>query len=1151
MNIAGNTVILNGKSNYQRWAWSVEGTARLGLFWLAYEGKNEPLDTSATQKESCIQREMKALGLLMKSVDPVIALEIQSMPDITETTSTRRPMAKEIWDHLKTHYQKSDAVSSLYDYRQLHQTALIDDGTLEAQINKLIQLRSRCALNGFKLDNFQFAATLLIALPESYSHIADSLLTNGKIEDLTVEGVRAKILETKVRRKNDANPAANTIHKATQSSSSKKKPQKGSCFKCGKKGHYANRCRSTASTSDSPAATSPSPKDLGQDVKAWGGKKKQSVATVNNVESSSTECEPTVSFCDRANIAAEPWLVDSGATDHMTPWASDFTTYVPYKDSNQTVMLGDSSTRLEILGRGTVRRWCRTNDGSYVMMEMVNVLHVTGIKRRFLWTERLILKGFSVNLTSAGAEIRNPSGSFRTTGIRNSPYNWHHFYPQNPDSANLYAVENIPIKTWHERMGHLNWDAIKRTRHADPPLLGIKLDSSEPHGPCEGCVAGKEKRRTFKSTGHRASEPLEIIHSDLAGPMESVSIGGNRYFVIFLDDCTNHVWVAPMKSKDQTLGVFKRFAAMVQNQTGQRIKVFRSDRGGEFMSNEFSEFLEESGIIRQTSAPRTPQQNGSAERMMRTLVGSARAMLHHAGLSKGFWSEAVTVAAHVHNRSPRRGLGWKTPYELFLGHTPDISYFRVFGCRAWVYTSKDQRKKWDPNSQAMIFVGYESGSKAYRLWNPKTRSIVISASVRFDETHFPRKLTQDPPVVAQSPPIEQYVQIPLTFEDETPISQPEIPLQPAAALPTPAPTPSEFPLPRNLPSSSSSPSRQPPAPPGSSSLPPQPPPVSDDTQSSDQGMSRTPPIATVPVPSTPENRQDIQDAPKAPRKPRKKKEKGAPPTRVSQRESKPVERYGAGPPTVAQAETEPAITEGELEKVEAAYLQNVELFASISLPDEPRTYREAADSPEADHWRKAMDDEISSLTQMKTWEVVPRPEDRETVESKWVYRIKHNANGEIARYKARLVAKGYTQVSGLDFNETYAPVTRLETIRLLFGLAVEKDWEIRQIDVKTAYLNGDLDEEIYMEPPDGLEIPDGMVLRLRKAIYGLKQAGRQWYLKLKSVLVKLGFTQVINDPHTFVCHRQEGGTHQTPLFPGYVETRWPIANKALADCFET
>ena len=218
--------------------------------------------------------------------------------------------------------------------------------------------------------------------------------------------------------------------------------------------------------------------------------------------------------------------MDSGATDHMTPWGSDFTFYTPYKDSKNSVILGDSTTKLEILGKETVRRWCKTSKG-YISMEMENVLYVNGIKKCFLSTDRLVRKGFRVTFTNTGAEICDSLNRFCSIGVHIGPYYWHSLYPQNPDAARLNAVEILPIKTWHERMGHLNWDAIKRVRQENSPLIGIKLDSTEPHGSCEGCIAGKEKRRTFKSLGHRASQPLEVIHSDLAGPMETVSIGGN------------------------------------------------------------------------------------------------------------------------------------------------------------------------------------------------------------------------------------------------------------------------------------------------------------------------------------------------------------------------------------------------------------------------------------------------------------------------------------------------------------------------------------------------------------------------------------------------------------------------------------------------
>ena len=181
-----------------------------------------------------------------------------------------------------------------------------------------------------------------------------------------------KILETKVHQKGEADPAANAIH---QTLSSKKKVLKGACYKCGKKGHWANKCTSKALT-NAPTATTPSSKDLGQDIKVWGKRSRpqaMSSATVNNVElSSSPENETTIYFYNWSDISAECWLMDSGVTDHMTPWATDFSTYTPYKDLNCMVILGDGSTQLKVLSKGTIQRWCKTLD-NYTLMEMDGV----------------------------------------------------------------------------------------------------------------------------------------------------------------------------------------------------------------------------------------------------------------------------------------------------------------------------------------------------------------------------------------------------------------------------------------------------------------------------------------------------------------------------------------------------------------------------------------------------------------------------------------------------------------------------------------------------------------------------------------------------------------------------------------------------------
>ena len=356
----------------------------------------------------------------------------------------------------------------------------------------------------------------------------------------------------------------------------------------------------------------------------------------------------------------------------MTPFGSDYLSgsYVKFAES-RTVILSDGSTRLNIIGKGTVEHWVETTPHTYRQVTLQDILHVVGIKRRFLSISRFDDKGFTSVFANSQLTISKEKFAFH--GFRSGPLYTCSLYAEKPLGArSLNAAIALPIKTWHDRMGHLNWDAIKPIWSDNLPLLGVKLDTSDPpHQTCPGCAAGKAKCRMFKSAGSRrtrSTQPIERIHSDLTGPMEVDSvIGGKCYACVFTCDNTSFAWVYLLKSKDQTLSTFKHFTLMIKKSTGHKIKFFRSDRGGEFMSDDFTKFLEEQGIIWETTAPGTPQQNGVAERMNQTLIGGACALLHHSGLSKGFWSEAVAIAAHVINCAPRKGLGWQTPYELMFG----------------------------------------------------------------------------------------------------------------------------------------------------------------------------------------------------------------------------------------------------------------------------------------------------------------------------------------------------------------------------------------------------------------------------------------------------------------------------------------------------
>ncbi len=194
--------------------------------------------------------------------------------------------------------------------------------------------------------------------------------------------------------------------------------------------------------------------------------------------------------------------------------------------------------------------------------------------------------------------------------------------------------------------------------------------------------------------------------------------------------------------------------------------------------------------------------------------------------------------------------------------------------------------------------------------------------------------------------------------------------------------------------------------------------------------------------------------------------------------------------------------------------------ANLATICEPASFQEALSSEQAEAWQRAINEETASLEANQTWELVTLPDGKKPLPAKWVFRVKRDAHGDIERFKARLVVKGYAQSPGIDFNEVYAPVSKYTTLRALLSKVAEEDLELRQFDVKTAFLNGDLEEEIYMIPPEGVNVEPGKVCRLVKSLYGLRQAPRAWHIKLKQQLTTLGFTSSQGDPAFFV-HRAE------------------------------
>jgi hypothetical protein len=274
---------------------------------------------------------------------------------------------------------------------------------------------------------------------------------------------------------------------------------------------------------------------------------------------------------------------------------------------------------------------------------------------------------------------------------------------------------------------------------------------------------GKYTKTAFPSSDSRAAGILDLIHSDVCGPMSSALLTGSLYYVVFIDDFSQKSWIFFMKTKGQVFSRFQEFKALVENQTRKKIRVLRSDNGGEYTSKEFMEFCAGEGIRRELTVPYNPQQNGVAERKNRAIVGAARAMLHDQGLPLFLWAEAFYTVVYLHNRSPHRAVGSMTLDEAFSGKKPEVGHFRIFGCITYSYVPSEKRTKLEPMTERGIFVGYSETSKAFRIYLPSLRKTVLRRDVRFEEDEAFRKSRgtergeQSSPQIQVSPVIAQFV----------------------------------------------------------------------------------------------------------------------------------------------------------------------------------------------------------------------------------------------------------------------------------------------------------------------------------------------------------------------------------------------------------
>ncbi|KAH9699236.1 Integrase catalytic domain-containing protein [Citrus sinensis] len=289
-------------------------------------------------------------------------------------------------------------------------------------------------------------------------------------------------------------------------------------------------------------------------------------------------------------------------------------------------------------------------------------------------------------------------------------------------------ADSEATKLWHMHLGHAGEKALQTL--AKQGLL--KGTNSCKLQFCEHCVLGKKTRVKFGSTIHDTKGILEYVHSDVWGPTKTASLGGMHYFVTFVYDYSRKVWMYLMKNKNEVLGILLKWKKMVETQTGRKVKRFRSDNGGEYKNDLFLQICQDEGIVRHFTVRDTPQQNGVAERMNRTILEKARCMLSNARLDKESWAEAVVYACHLINRLPSTTIEGRTPMEMWIGKpATNYDFLHVFGSTAYYYVKES---KLDPRAKKALFIGIIGGVKGYRLWCPITKKIIFGRDVTFDES---------------------------------------------------------------------------------------------------------------------------------------------------------------------------------------------------------------------------------------------------------------------------------------------------------------------------------------------------------------------------------------------------------------------------------
>jgi hypothetical protein len=441
------------------------------------------------------------------------------------------------------------------------------------------------------------------------------------------------------------------------------------------------------------------------------------------------------------------WLFDSGASDHITPYLGDFSSILQGERLASTA----NGSIIQMHGPGTVILKQDRPNAPPVLL--TGVWYAPEAAHRLLSVTALTSHGFTCKITNV-TKIWDRQGKLVVQAsalLPTTPLHWFRSTLITPGGSVYSLQAGDSAHLWHLRLGHPSKNAL---HHAHKHLKGIPIlqdYASVEAGPCKGCQLGKAHQCAFPPSSKRSDRVLELIHTDLC-EFPILSCSHAKWMITFINDSSGFSALHFLCSKADAVVALRDLVVWAEAQTGYRLHSIRSDRGGEYINQSLRTFLSSRGIEHQTSVPRTPQQNGRAERFNQTILEKSEAMRQHACLPPSFWQDAVETSLHIYNRQPMRRLDWSTPIFLWNGEKPGVSYFKVFGSQAYVFVPKEeQQHKLSAKAEEAIFIGYEKGTKGYKFWSPKCRHVIVSSTATLDEFTFPfcsKKEEDKPPSIS-------------------------------------------------------------------------------------------------------------------------------------------------------------------------------------------------------------------------------------------------------------------------------------------------------------------------------------------------------------------------------------------------------------------